>query len=198
LTRKVTEAMRHPAVRALSHPKGRIINHRPPNALDLERTFEVALETGVAIETNGLPDRLDLSRPQIPLALQGGGALRRAPRGPPPRVARAREQAPRRPHRTPRLGDRRERGQHPPARRDPQRGQKSEPRHGRTVPPYNLTAPRTSSSRRRRHTHIPCGGGGQSSGWSTSSVGFIVAQRCVSWPRPSTWPSSCATNNVIV
>src|SRR5256885_3248652 len=26
LTRKVTEAMRHPAVRALSHPKGRIIN----------------------------------------------------------------------------------------------------------------------------------------------------------------------------
>ncbi|HEX6700577.1 MAG TPA: helix-hairpin-helix domain-containing protein, partial [Gaiellaceae bacterium] len=47
LTRKVTEAMRHPAVRCLSHPKGRIINHRPENALDLERTFEVALETGV-------------------------------------------------------------------------------------------------------------------------------------------------------
>src|SRR5205807_7540442 len=46
LTRKVTEAMRHPAVRALSHPKGRMINHRPPNELDLERTFEVALETG--------------------------------------------------------------------------------------------------------------------------------------------------------
>src|SRR5207249_1524536 len=67
LTRKVTEAMRHPAVRALSHPKGRIINHRPPNALDLERTFEVALETGVALETNGLPDRLDLSGPEIRL-----------------------------------------------------------------------------------------------------------------------------------
>src|SRR5256885_8423439 len=29
LTKKVTEAMRHPAVRCLSHPKGRIINHRP-------------------------------------------------------------------------------------------------------------------------------------------------------------------------
>jgi DNA polymerase (family X) len=72
LTRKVTEAMRHPAVRALSHPKGRIINHRPPNALDLERTFEVALETGVAIETNGLPDRLDLSGPEIRLALEAG------------------------------------------------------------------------------------------------------------------------------
>ena len=72
LTRKVTEAMRHPAVRALSHPRGRIINHRPPNALDLERTFEVALETGVAIETNGLPDRLDLSGPEIKLAAEAG------------------------------------------------------------------------------------------------------------------------------
>ena len=72
LTHKVTEAMRHPAVRALSHPKGRIINHRPPNALDLERTFEVALETGVALETNGLPDRLDLSGPEIRLAIQAG------------------------------------------------------------------------------------------------------------------------------
>ena len=72
LTRKVTEAMRHPAVRALSHPKGRIINHRPPNALDLERTFEVALETGVALETNGLPDRLDLAGPEIRLAIETG------------------------------------------------------------------------------------------------------------------------------
>jgi DNA polymerase (family 10) len=72
LTRKVTEAMRHPAVRCLSHPKGRIINHRPPNALDLERVFEVALETGVAVETNGLPDRLDLSAPEVRLAIEAG------------------------------------------------------------------------------------------------------------------------------
>jgi DNA polymerase (family X) len=72
LTRKVTEAMRHPAVRCLSHPKGRIINHRPPNALELERVFEVALETGVAVETNGLPDRLDLSAPDVRLAVDAG------------------------------------------------------------------------------------------------------------------------------
>jgi DNA polymerase (family 10) len=75
LTHKVTEAMRHPAVRALSHPRGRIINHRPPNALDLERTFEVALETGVAIETNGLPDRLDLSGREIKLAIEAGASI---------------------------------------------------------------------------------------------------------------------------
>ena len=72
LTRKVTEAMRHPAVSCLSHPKGRIINRRPPNALDLEAVFEVALETGVALETNGLPDRLDLSGPEVRLAIEAG------------------------------------------------------------------------------------------------------------------------------
>ncbi len=72
LTRKVTEAMRHPAVSCLSHPKGRLINRRPPNALDLDVVFEVALETGVALETNGLPDRLDLSGPEIRRAIEAG------------------------------------------------------------------------------------------------------------------------------
>jgi DNA polymerase (family 10) len=72
LTRKVTEAMRHPSVRCLSHPKGRIINHRPPNALQLERALEVALEEGVAIETNGLPDRLDLRDVEVRLAVEAG------------------------------------------------------------------------------------------------------------------------------
>jgi DNA polymerase (family X) len=72
LTRKVTEAMRHPAVSCLSHPRGRLINRRPPNALDLETVFAVALETGVALETNGLPDRLDLSGPEVQMAVEAG------------------------------------------------------------------------------------------------------------------------------
>jgi DNA polymerase (family X) len=72
LTRKVTEAMRHPAVTCLSHPRGRLINRRPANALDLEAVIEVALETGVALETNGLPDRLDLSGPEVRLAMEAG------------------------------------------------------------------------------------------------------------------------------
>jgi DNA polymerase (family X) len=72
LTRKVTEAMRHPAVRCLSHPKGRLINHRPENALDLDAVFEVALETGVALEVNGLPDRLDLRGEHVRRAVEAG------------------------------------------------------------------------------------------------------------------------------
>ena len=72
LTKRVVEAMRHPAARCLSHPTGRLINHRAPNALDLERVVEVALETGVALEVNGLPDRLDLRDEHVRLAREAG------------------------------------------------------------------------------------------------------------------------------
>ena len=72
LTERVVEAMRHPAASCLSHPKGRILNHRPENALDLERVFEVSLETGVALEVNGLPDRLDLAAGHVREALAAG------------------------------------------------------------------------------------------------------------------------------
>ncbi len=72
LTARVTEAMRHPAVRCLSHPTGRLIGHRPENALDLERTIEVALEHGVALEVNGLAPRLDLSGEHVRTAIAAG------------------------------------------------------------------------------------------------------------------------------
>ena len=72
MTRRVEEALRNPYVRCLSHPKGRYINRRAENALDLERTFEVALAEGVALEVNGLPDRLDLSGEHVRAALEAG------------------------------------------------------------------------------------------------------------------------------
>ena len=72
LTKRVEEALRNPYVRCLSHPKGRIINRRPENALDLERVFEVALAEAVALEVNGLPDRLDLSGEHVREALRAG------------------------------------------------------------------------------------------------------------------------------
>jgi DNA polymerase (family 10) len=75
LTARVLEAMRHPAVRCLSHPTGRLIGHRPENALDLERTIEVALETRVALEVNGLPNRLDLSGEHVRVAVASGVAV---------------------------------------------------------------------------------------------------------------------------
>jgi DNA polymerase (family 10) len=72
MTKRVEEALRNPYVRCLSHPKGRYINRRPENALDLERVFDVALEEGVALEVNGLPDRLDLRGEHVRDALRAG------------------------------------------------------------------------------------------------------------------------------
>jgi DNA polymerase (family X) len=72
MTKRVEEALRNPSVRCLSHPKGRMIGRRPENALDLERVFEVALETGVAFEVNGLANRLDLSGEHVREAIAAG------------------------------------------------------------------------------------------------------------------------------
>ncbi|HWC26831.1 MAG TPA: helix-hairpin-helix domain-containing protein [Solirubrobacteraceae bacterium] len=72
MTRRVLEALRNPYVRCLSHPTGRYINRRPENALDLESVFEIALERDVALEVNGLPDRLDLSGEHVREALRAG------------------------------------------------------------------------------------------------------------------------------
>jgi DNA polymerase (family 10) len=75
LTARVVHAMHHPAARCLSHPTGRIIGHRAENALDLERTFEAALETGVALEVNGLASRLDLSAEHVREAVAAGVSI---------------------------------------------------------------------------------------------------------------------------
>jgi DNA polymerase (family X) len=72
MTKRVEEALRNPYVSCLSHPTGRLINRRPENALDLERTFEVARKEGVAIEVNGLAPRLDLSGEHVREALRAG------------------------------------------------------------------------------------------------------------------------------
>jgi DNA polymerase (family 10) len=72
LTKRTVEAMYHPSVSAISHPTGRLIDRRPPNALDLDTALQVALETGTALETNGLPDRLDLKDEHVRQAVEAG------------------------------------------------------------------------------------------------------------------------------
>jgi DNA polymerase (family 10) len=72
LTHRTVAAAEHPAVSCISHPQGRILNHRPPNAVDLERVFEACLAAGTAVETNGLPDRIDLADHLIRDAIAAG------------------------------------------------------------------------------------------------------------------------------
>jgi DNA polymerase (family X) len=72
LTKRTLAAVEHPAVRSISHPQGRILNHRPPNDVDLEAVFDACLRTGTAVETNGLPDRIDLSSELVRDAIRAG------------------------------------------------------------------------------------------------------------------------------
>jgi DNA polymerase (family 10) len=72
LTKRTLAAVEHPAVRSISHPQGRILNHRPPNAVDLEAVYAACVETGTALETNGLPDRIDLSSTLVRDAIRAG------------------------------------------------------------------------------------------------------------------------------
>jgi DNA polymerase (family 10) len=75
LTMRTLAAVHHPSVRSISHPQGRIINHRPPNAVDLEEVFGACVETGTAVETNGLPDRIDLRDELVRDAIRAGVAI---------------------------------------------------------------------------------------------------------------------------
>jgi DNA polymerase (family 10) len=72
MTKRVEAALSNPYVSCLSHPTGRLINRRPENAVDLARVYELALEHGVALEVNGLPDRLDLRGEHVRDALRAG------------------------------------------------------------------------------------------------------------------------------
>jgi DNA polymerase (family X) len=72
LTKRTLAAVHHPAVRSISHPQGRILNHRPPNAVDLEAVYAACVETRTALETNGLPDRIDLSSSLVRAAVRAG------------------------------------------------------------------------------------------------------------------------------
>jgi DNA polymerase (family 10) len=68
----VLAALDSPYVSCLSHPTGRLINHRPPNAVDLEVVLARLAEQGRAVEVNGLPPRLDLRDEHVQLAREAG------------------------------------------------------------------------------------------------------------------------------
>jgi DNA polymerase (family 10) len=60
MTDRIVRALRHPNVHVLAHPTSRLIGKRAPTAVDVERVIAVARDTGVLLEIDGQPDRLDL------------------------------------------------------------------------------------------------------------------------------------------
>jgi DNA polymerase (family 10) len=71
-TERVLEAMDNPYVDCIGHLTGRRIGKRGPRDVDVERVVAKALETGVVLEINGQPDRLDLSDVHARAAKEAG------------------------------------------------------------------------------------------------------------------------------
>jgi len=72
MTERMVRAMRSGVVHVLGHPSGRQLGMRDPYAFDLARILEIARETGVALEVNAQPERLDLSDQGCRLAKAAG------------------------------------------------------------------------------------------------------------------------------
>ena len=60
-TRRLLRAMDNPNLHVIAHPTGRLIGRRDALALDIDRILAHAAETGVAMEINSQPERLDLN-----------------------------------------------------------------------------------------------------------------------------------------
>jgi DNA polymerase (family 10) len=61
MTARMIAAIEHPAVDAIGHPTGRLIDRREPYAIDLDAVFAAAARTGTMLEINANPNRRDLS-----------------------------------------------------------------------------------------------------------------------------------------
>ena len=72
ITERILEAIEHPAVSAIAHPTGRIINRREPYQLDMDAVFAAAKQHGTLLELNANPARLDLHDVHCQAAKQHG------------------------------------------------------------------------------------------------------------------------------
>ncbi len=71
-TVRLIRALSHPGVHVLAHPTARRIGKRRGLAFDLDEVLHCALEHGVAVELNSLPERLDLPDTQLMRARELG------------------------------------------------------------------------------------------------------------------------------
>jgi DNA polymerase (family 10) len=60
ITERLLKVMRNPNVDVIGHPTGRLLPNREGADLDMDAVLETARETGVALEINAHPARLDL------------------------------------------------------------------------------------------------------------------------------------------
>ncbi|MHA1652496.1 MAG: DNA polymerase/3'-5' exonuclease PolX [Candidatus Thorarchaeota archaeon] len=72
MTERIIRAIEHKHVHILGHPTGRKLFKRPAYEVDIEAIFEAARGSGVAMELNAYPERLDLGAGHLRLAKRMG------------------------------------------------------------------------------------------------------------------------------
>ena len=75
MTARILAAMDNPYLTIIGHPTGRLLLSRDPYPVDLEAVIEKAAATGVALEINGDPHRLDLDWRMLRQARDSGVAI---------------------------------------------------------------------------------------------------------------------------
>jgi DNA polymerase (family 10) len=75
MTERMLKAIEHPLVNAIGHPTGRLIERRPPYAIDIDAVFAAAARTHTMLEINANPDRRDLSELHARAAARAGVAI---------------------------------------------------------------------------------------------------------------------------
>jgi len=75
MTDRIVRALHHPRVHVLGHPTSRLLGKRAPIALDVDRVIATAADTGVLLEINAQPDRLDLQDVYVHAARDAGVGL---------------------------------------------------------------------------------------------------------------------------
>ena len=72
MTERVLRALRHPNVRIFAHPTGRLLGRRDPYPIDMARIARAAADTGVLLEIDAQPERLDLDDVHTKMAKEAG------------------------------------------------------------------------------------------------------------------------------
>ena len=72
MTARMLAAMDNPYLTIIGHPTGRLLLSRDPYGVDLDAVIEKAAATGVALEINADPHRLDLDWRTLPRAREAG------------------------------------------------------------------------------------------------------------------------------
>ena len=75
MTARMLAAMDNPHLTIIGHPTGRLLLSRDPYGLDLDAVIEKAAGTGVALEINADPHRLDLDWRAVRRARAGGAKV---------------------------------------------------------------------------------------------------------------------------